>query len=715
MTEELNDRIRLAGEFVNFTSRNIFLTGKAGTGKTTFLRNLVQNSPKRMVVVAPTGVAAINAGGVTIHSFFQLSFGPQIPEPDGQTAFLPGVLKNSVSPEIKKFNRTKIRLIQSLDLLIIDEISMVRSDMLDAIDAVLRRFRNRYQAFGGVQLLMIGDLHQLAPIVKEDEWDILRNYYDTVFFFGSRALQKTSYVSIELEHIFRQSDHDFIQLLNSIRNNCIVDEDLQKLNERCQPAFEPKADEGYIILTTHNATAKHINDERLKMIKNKEYVFKAIVENDFPEYSWPTEAALRLKKGTQVMFVKNDSSYLKRYYNGKIGKITYIDEDCVKVMCPGDYDEIDVGNEEWNNISYYLDEKTKEVQEKVIGKFIQLPLKPAWAITIHKSQGLTFDKAIIDARSSFAHGQVYVALSRCRSLEGIVLLTPIAQNSIITDHTISGFTNSVQQNIPDTRVLQQSKKMFQESLVYELFDFTLIAKRLRTFKKLIAETLTDASVLQEFDAMNLQFENEVLLVASRFKPQLQQLCSMECMPEENAALKERIVQAGNYFIPAISGGIYQYFTCFEADTDNQANKRMIKDAAETLQKEIFVVLETLKAAVKNFDTLTLLHSRANAGLNFVPVFKKASKAGAQNVSGSIARPELYAELKRWRKLKAGELNVAEYMILQRKTMLTILEVLPENMKVLKTIKGIGSKKIALYGEEIISLVEWYCEQHKAEK
>jgi ATP-dependent exoDNAse (exonuclease V) alpha subunit len=405
-----NPQLQMAYNFLELTNQNVFLTGKAGTGKTTFLQNLKRNSPKRMVVLAPTGVAAINAGGATIHSFFQMPFGPHIPE-----LTLVQDEKNG-DRAIFKLNKMKIDIIRTLDLLIIDEISMVRADLLDGIDEVLRRYRNTTRPFGGVQLLMIGDLQQLAPVVKDDEWNILKAYYETAFFFSSRALRKTSYITVELKHIYRQSDRFFIDILNQIRNNRVSQETFIELNKRYIPGFTPNEKDGYITLTTHNYQSNELNQFRLGQIAEKAFVPKATVEGNFPVHAYPTELELELKKGAQVMFVKNDPSPEKLYYNGKIGKITHIEDEIVYVNCPGDTDEIPVGRAEWQNTSYTIDNETKEIKETIEGTFVQYPLKLAWAITIHKSQGLTFEKVVIDAAQAFSHGQVYVALSRCKHL-----------------------------------------------------------------------------------------------------------------------------------------------------------------------------------------------------------------------------------------------------------------------------------------------------------
>jgi len=402
----VNHELQLADNFVRHTGCNIFLTGKAGTGKTTFLRNLHRNTAKRMIITAPTGVAAINAGGVTLHSFFQLPFGPFVP---GSEAYESGKQRQF------RFSREKKQIIKSLDLLVIDEISMVRADLLDAVDAVLRRHRRNNLPFGGVQLLMIGDLHQLSPVVKRDEWQLLKQYYRSVYFFSSNALDNTELVTIRLKHIYRQSDPYFINLLNRVRDNRLDASTAADLNRRYIPGFEPDEDLGYITLTTHNRNADSINQTRLSALTGRKYSFRAEISGDFPEYIYPTPADLLLKEGAQVMFVRNDSSAEKLYYNGKIGKISAISNENISVVCPGSPKEIVVEPVTWENIKYTVNKETGEIQEEITGEFRQYPLKLAWAITIHKSQGLTFDRAIIDARAAFAHGQVYVALSRCKS------------------------------------------------------------------------------------------------------------------------------------------------------------------------------------------------------------------------------------------------------------------------------------------------------------
>mgnify|MGYP002969971715 FL=1 len=408
---EMNEESILAWNIIEKTNANLFLTGKAGTGKTTFLKRLKELSPKRMIVLAPTGIAAINAGGMTIHSFFQLPFSPYVPG----TTFGCGEQKRY------QFSKLKRNIIRSIDLLVIDEISMVRSDLLDAVDSVLRQYRKRHDLpFGGVQLLMIGDLQQLAPVVTPQEEHLLGQHYDTPFFFSSNALKQVGYLTIELKKVYRQQDEQFISLLNQIRENKASEATLQALNQRYIPNFVPPKEGNYIRLTTHNAPAQYINEQQLAALPAQSFSFTADIEGDFPETSYPADFKLTLKPGAQVMFIKNDPQH--RFYNGMIGEVIGVrtDEDGSKitVRSKDSGEEFDLEKMEWTNAKYTLNEKTKEIEETVEGKFMQYPLRLAWAITIHKSQGLTFEHAIIDASHSFTHGQTYVALSRCKTLEG---------------------------------------------------------------------------------------------------------------------------------------------------------------------------------------------------------------------------------------------------------------------------------------------------------
>ena len=457
-----NNELKTAWEFVEMTGRSVFLTGKAGTGKTTFLREVVENSSKRVVVVAPTGIAAINAGGVTIHSFFQLPLHPFIPGSKIESKFA--------------FSKEKRSIIKTIDILVIDEISMVRSDLLDAVDSVLRRFRDRTKPFGGVQLLMIGDLQQLTPVVTDEEADLLRQYYPTPYFFGSRALAKIDYVTIELKEVYRQQDEDFIRILNDVRKGFPSMETINTLNSRYIPDFHSDQDEGYIRLVTHNNMANSYNEQQLEQIDEPLHCFDAQISGTFPEYSYPTDVRLELKTGAQVMFVKNDPSAEKRYYNGKIGHVAEILDDVILVQCPGEEEAVAVEQLEWENSRYIINEHTQEMETEVQGVFRQYPLRLAWAITIHKSQGLTFDKAVIDAASSFASGQVYVALSRCRTLDGMVLASPLRQNSVMTDIRVEDYiVNQERAALESVSRLDSIKKEYFSQLLGDMFDFRNLA------------------------------------------------------------------------------------------------------------------------------------------------------------------------------------------------------------------------------------------------
>ncbi|MES2617327.1 MAG: helix-turn-helix domain-containing protein [Bacteroidota bacterium] len=711
----VNHQLKLATDYVEYTDRNIFLTGKAGTGKTTFLHNLRKSSPKRMAVVAPTGVAAINAGGVTIHSFFQLAFGPYVPEHllPGKLNFNPGARQERTQ---KKFNREKIQLIQSLDLLVIDEISMVRADVLDAIDEVLRRYRQHHKPFGGVQLLMIGDLHQLSPVIKDDEWKLLADHYETGYFFSSLALQQSTPVCIELKHIYRQSDEYFIKILNSIRDNNIDHHLLKELNERYLPDFKPADDDGYITLTTHNNSAQQINSKKLQELTNTSYMFNADIKNEFPPYAYPTEQQLELKVNAQVMFVKNDSSKDKLYFNGKIGRITNISEGVVYVKCESDYMEIAVRQEEWKNIRYALNSTSKEIDEEVIGTFKQYPLKLAWAITIHKSQGLTFEKAIIDANAAFAHGQVYVALSRCKTFEGMVLSSPIGLQSIRTDRKVAEFSNNMERNLPDDAALIESKIMYQQLLLQELLDFTGLLKEVQYVKKLVQEN-GKAFLQTLLDGVNQLHEvvaNEIVAVNDKFRYQIGELLKQNSLPEDNAGLQQRIMKAAGYYAELMDTKLYEPSKLLVIDTDNKLLKETATSAVEDMQRAMFVKIACLKEVIKGFAANNYLRVRANADIDFKPIIKSRATGGEFGVR-SMKHAALYSTIKTWRDEKADEANQPAYMVLPQKVLMEIIKQLPVTVTELEAIKGLGKKKISAFGSLLVEMVRRYCADNGIEK
>ena len=716
MKTESNAQLQLAFNFVQYTGKNVFLTGKAGTGKTTFLHNLKNQSLKRMIVVAPTGVAAINAGGVTIHSFFQMAFGPIIPvDPNARWND-----EEKNPSHIKRFSREKINIIRSLDLLIIDEISMVRADLLDGIDQVLRRYKNRYKPFGGVQLLMIGDLQQLAPVIKDDEWEILKKYYDTGFFFSSKALKQTDFISIELKHIYRQSDQDFIDLLNKVRENNIDAEALATLNKRYIPGFSLQADEGYITLTTHNYQAQDLNSAKLNKLPGKPSVFTARVEGVFPEYAYPTDFELALKVGAQVMFVKNDSSFEKLFYNGKIGTIVDMDEDTISVQCADEDVPIPVVPLEWQNMKYTIDAETQEIKETVEGVFVQYPLKLAWAITIHKSQGLTFEKAIIDAKTAFAHGQVYVALSRCKTLEGMVLSTPIYQQSIKSDTTVLGFTREIEKNEPDNEALNNSKTAYQQMLVAELFDFTPLQRRLSYVNKLMTEHESSIHLSQRepFIQMSVAVKTELADVAEKFKNQWQQLLQSNKDIENNEGFQDRLKKASLYFVEKTSVHVNDLLEKTILDIDNKVIRKSVVEAVNRLKEETYSKLSILRACKEGFRVKAYLETRAKAAIE-KPETKNQPKSARENASAkgsnqAINHPALYSLLKDWRNATADELDLPVYMILPTKTMIDLVTLLPQNKKALLSIKGFGKKKVEKHGPEILEIIKSYCTKNNIE-
>lgn len=705
MNPDVNPELRLAFDFVQFTNRNIFLTGKAGTGKTTFLHELRKTLPKRLIVLAPTGVAAINAGGVTIHSFFQLAFHPHIP-----TQYVKAETPSPIESSAFKMSREKLNIIKSLDLLVIDEISMVRADLLDAVDHVLRKFRDRNLPFGGVQMLMIGDIQQLSPVARREEWEMLDKYYETPFFFGSLALRSTDYVTIELKHIYRQHDRHFIEVLNKVRDNRLDNEALALLNKRYNPGFGQNENDGYIILTTHNAQAQSINDYRLEKLPSAPRHFKATVEGEFPGYSFPTFEDLVLKTGAQVMFVKNDISRDKLFYNGKIGSIEAFEEDRIIVKCQGEENPISVEKAEWQNMKYSLNEESKEIQETVIGKFIQYPLKLAWAITIHKSQGLTFDKAIIDARAAFAHGQVYVALSRCRTLEGLVLNSALGKHAIISDPVVTGFVKECEENHPDEMTLSQSKKAYQKMLLYELIDFNPLLRLLLYTQKIIKENQGSliGFIFEKTDLAESKLKNNLISVSDKFQNELNRLLQANPDVENNHALQERIAKGCVYFCNHLSE-VKEILENLKVVTENKEVKKNVTFSLDRLKQEIVIKLACLERTKEGFAISAYLDAKAKASIEMPPARQKPVM-NIEDDSGVAVHSDLFNRIRKWRDVKAKETGMDHYMILHQKTIATLTTVLPRSVAELRTVKGIGKRKAEQYGEELVEVIKMYCDE-----
>lgn len=550
-TDLSNPDFQLALQFVNQTARHIFLTGKAGTGKTTFLKYIREHGSKKMVILAPTGVAAINAGGVTLHSFFQLPFVPFIPgsqnyfDQPGQTSNEQTLLKNL------RFSSSKKDLLQELDLLVIDEVSMLRADMLDAIDAVLRFYRNRSVPFGGVQVLFIGDLFQLPPVVNKTEWELLSEHYQSPFFFDAQVFKHCSMVSVSLKKIYRQKDNDFINLLNSIRNNGVTEEELRILHKRYEPDFQPGYGEQFITLTTHNARADGINKNELAKLSGHSYSFEAAVSGDFDPRSVTADSQLFLKKGAQVMFVKNDKGENRRYFNGKIAVVSKISDDGISVEFPGEAGELLVEKETWKNIRYHYNREKGTIEEDTIGSFTQYPIRLAWAITIHKSQGLTFEKAIIDAGASFAPGQVYVALSRLTSLNGLRLYSRIHPGSILTDPRVIAFSQSEEASVHLQEMLQQERAAYVLQLIEEAFQWNKISFAFRNHCEGYGNGLIQIKDLSaEWAKHMLDKVNEEAVVCEKFRRQLNALL-LTAKEDGYKSLQHRIEAACGYFDRAL--------------------------------------------------------------------------------------------------------------------------------------------------------------------
>ena len=714
----INEQLDLAWQFVERTGVNVFLTGKAGTGKTTFLRRLKERSPKRMVVVAPTGVAAINAGGVTIHSFFQFPLAPYIPGGSFNT-----------KDEKYRFSKEKKNIIRTLDLLVIDEISMVRADLLDQIDAVLRLHKDRHRPFGGVQLLMIGDLSQLAPVVKDSEWSLLREYYHTPYFFGSHALQQTQHVTIELTHVYRQTDRTFIDILNEVRENRLTSESLARLNSRVAYGQQTGTNseirnqkseiiEGVIRLTTHNATANRYNEERMDALKGVRFSFRADVTGTFPESSYPAEEKLVLKKGCQVMFLKNDSQG-SRYYNGKLGVVSAIDAERICVRGIDDGEEIVVEPDVWTNARYVIDKETKEIREEIEGEFRQYPLRLAWAITVHKSQGLTFDRAVLDVNAAFAAGQVYVALSRCRSLEGLVLTAPLSLSSVKTDALVTDYMNvELEQAQHTAGHLTALERDYYLMMLTELFNFKTLEADFHRMLRLIDEHLYKVYplLLKEYKRADERMAKEITAVSATFYRQYAALVMESPDYAADRLLAERIHKAASYFLERLDDFMGPLMERAALDSDNKEVKERLTEAAYNLKQSFAQKRHLLARVVENgFNVSTYLKDKAVGLLNADQPAKRERKKGTVpekievDRNADIRHPRLFHKLRAWRSKRAEELGRPVYGVLTQKALIGIANELPTSDRELLRMPGFGKKSLEMFGREILAIVREYLE------
>ncbi len=692
MKERSNRELEMAYRFLSGTSRHVFLTGKAGTGKTTFLKKIVAELPKQMAVVAPTGVAAINAGGVTIHSLFQLP--PEL--------LLPGWEKRNQVNKYR-FSKAKRDILRHLDLLIIDEISMVRADLLDAMDEIMRRYRRSDKVFGGAQVLMIGDLQQLSPVTRKNEWSLLSQYYDTPYFFSSRVFRQMNPVVIELKEVFRQENETFIRILNEIREGKISAVSLEKLNRRYIPGFEPDEDERYIRLTTHNRKADAINLRKLEALKGKKRCYKAKITGKFPGNAFPTDPELCLKPEAQVMFVRNDPTGAQRYFNGKIGRVVEVDTDTVSVDT-GD-EIVVVGREEWEYATYETDPETLEIKRKVEGTLSQFPLRLAWAITIHKSQGLTFDQAIIDVESAFTHGQTYVALSRCRTLEGLVLSAPVTERQLIYDQRVSRFIKDAQNFFPDEETLRQSRKTYLLEWLSELYDYEPVKKNL---DRLVDVLYQNPSVIQTDDGHIPEKlrENEIkeaVKIANRFLPVIKKEISQLQSDFFEGEFKERLIKSAAYF-EKISKEALDRLERFAFDTDNMEMERKINGLLEEIITELQRKTHLMNGLRKDFSTEYYLKLKRL----FEAGRQERKKEKKPKISRNVLYPDLFEALRSLRYELSQVENVPPYRIFTQETLYELVEKLPVTLKQLKKIKGIGKARLEQYGEDIVDTVKAFC-------
>ena len=688
-----------AMEFAANTDRNIFITGKAGTGKTTFLRNFCEQTKKQFAIIAPTGVAAINAGGTTIHSFFQLPFAPFQPTSQGQSMLVSQI----------KMSKNRRNVIRELEVLIIDEISMVRADLLDAIDLVLRTIRHRQSVpFGGVQMIFIGDMYQLSPVAKSQEWSLVSDYYKSVYFFHSHVIQRNPPLYIEFDKIFRQSDYRFIKVLNEVRNNTLSTEGLKLLSDRYIPSFNPLDEENYITLTTHNYSADSINSYKLNSLNSEVHHFHANITGVFPENAFPIEQVLELKEGAKVMFVKNDTEIPRRFYNGKIGVINSIYEDVITVKCPGDIDEIVVSKLSWENVRFNTNTETNTIEEEVIGTFEQIPLRLAWAITIHKSQGLTFEKAVIDAGKAFSPGQVYVALSRCKSIEGIVLKSPINIESISVDDQVVEFSSSKPDEIFINNELENALKEFKIATLLQLYDFTSIFGLAQSWLKFIkGEEPSFNSETLPFINSVFELIEQIYSVGERFKIQLKQIFYQK---ENNInLLSERLNSSSAYFIEKLDE-IMSSLKKSPATTDSKSNAMEYDDAIS----EIFLSIALKKHLIREtaVDFNVELYYKSRNGF-IIPSFSvKSYSKGKSSVQLKSNNPDLLNELVKLRNYLSENDNIPPYIVAATKTLVQMADDMPMTEKELLKIYGFGKKKLAKYGAQFLEVINNYISDNK---
>ena len=685
----------LAEEFVENTDCSVFLTGKAGTGKTTFLRRIKESTRKQAVVVAPTGVAAINAGGTTIHSFFQIPPAP----------YVPSMSENANFFAKQKVSAVRRKLFRQLELLIIDEISMVRADLLDLIDLILRHYRYRpKEPFGGVQVIFIGDMYQLAPVCTAEDWEMLRHFYRSPYFFHSRVLEARQPVYIELDHIFRQTNRLFIDLLNEVRNGHLSPMSVSLLEKRYNPNFSREEAEGYITLTTHNANADRINHEALDRLGGKVSEYEAEVKGDFPEKSYPADSLLQLKRGAKVMFIANDKENPRRYFNGKIGTVTDMDEESVTVECDEGGEPITVGRETWNNVQYRLDRETNAIEETVLGTYSQIPLRLAWAITIHKSQGLTFDRVIIDAGAAFASGQVYVALSRCRTLDGIVFTTPINPDSLSVSSHIIDYSSSRLPVGELEKIAEAMKRQYNLQILIRLFGMDDMMESVRDFTDAFMRLSSDfTGGAEEYLEKLRGCAMDIYTVAQKFIIQLDTLAQ-----SRSPRLGERIAAASAYFTERL-GEMLSLFASSPLMTDSRAEADEYTEQLKALHETVAQREWIIDGIKEDYSVSNYFAVKASFR---TPDFTVKAYSG-DNVRTLIRteHPALYKLLAAKRNEICEERSLPVYMVASTKMLAEMADALPVTAEELMKIKGFGRVKAKSYGQDFIDIIKGYCDEN----
>jgi hypothetical protein len=653
-------------------------------------------------------VAAINAGGVTMHSFFQLPLSPFIPMERGFRNQNDDVAsKNSLLSRLRMTTERK-KVLQELELLIIDEISMVRCDTLDAVDTVLRQVRRRHQErFGGVQVLFIGDMFQLPPVIKEEEWALLKEFYSSPFFFDSVVIREEPPILIEFDKIYRQSEEKFIYLLNQVRNNALDDEGRQLLEIRYNPSFKYGHTDGYIILTTHNERARIKNESELNKLNGALYNFKAELKGDFPGTAFPADEMLRLKVGAQVMFIKNDTEKVRRYFNGKIGIVTELNNETISVQCKDEPESIKVKKETWENIRYTVDKTTRKLEEEVLGSFTQYPLRLAWSITIHKSQGLTFDKVIIDVSEAFAPGQVYVALSRCTSLDGIVLHSRIRPTGLFTDERIVRFLQSNVSAKALVNELQLAKKNYQLKTLLALFDYNSVSGELSELAKYLRENRNSFN----YDALMWVEEliskiNLFQTTATKFHLQIDQLFQQTDNPEVNGKLVERLNAGANYFANE-QRGLISYLQSTPVVTDSKQHAKEINEGL----REVFVQLSLKQHLLTNLAGRFDIEAFHKKKKEFVTLpFLVNTYAGVAKERTESPHPVLHQRLRKMRDAICAKSDLPVYIVAGSKTLDEMVRYLPHSLIELRKISGFGDAKIEKYGQQFLDIILEYCKE-----